>query len=102
MYIEVLLHYSLVSISLRYYLIRSKEKVCMRAYLQLCHPKMSRMVRVLYNQFGIHIITTVNNTKKMVRVYQVSFLYVICTYVISISYRIFYGFLFKNKKNIYT
>ena len=86
MYIEVLLHYSLVSISLRYYLIRSKEKVCMRAYLQLCHPKMSRMVRVLYNQFGIHIITTVNNTKKMsrivpvlyivrVRVYQVSFLY---------------------------
>ena len=64
MYIEVLLHYSLVSISLRYYLIRSKEKVCMRAYLQLCHPKMSRMVRVLYNQFGIHIITTVNNTKK--------------------------------------
>ena len=90
MYIEVLLHYSLVSISLRYYLIRSKEKVCMRAYLQLCHPKMSRMVRVLYNQFGTHIMTTVNNTKKMsrivpvlyiqlrivrVRVYQVSFLY---------------------------
>ena len=91
MYIEVLLHYSLVSISLRYYLIRSKEKVCMRAYLQLCHPKMSRMVRVLYNQFRIRIITTV-----------ISFLYVICTYVISISYRIFYGFLFKNKKNIYT
>ena len=64
MYIEVLLHYSLVSISLRYYLIRSKEKVCMRAYLQLCHPKTSRMVRVLYNQFRIHIITTVDNTQK--------------------------------------
>ena len=99
MYIEVLLHYSLVSISLRYYLIRSKEKVCMRAYLQLCHPKMSRMVRVLYNQFRIRIITTVNITQNC---HELSFLYVICTYVISISYRIFYGFLFKNKKNIYT
>ena len=63
MYIEVLLHYSLVTISLRYYLIRSKEKVCMRAYLQLCHPKMSRMVRVLYDQFRIRIITTVNITQ---------------------------------------
>ena len=86
MYIEVLLHYSLVSISLRYYLIRSKEKVCMRAYLQLCHPKMSRMVRVLYNQFGIHIITTVNNTKKMSRSASISsiiFIPIVISYKIS-------------------
>ena len=75
MYIEVLLHYSLVSISLRYYLIRSKEKVCMRAYLQLCHPKMSRMVRVLYNQFRIRIITTVNITQNCHELSSIIFIY---------------------------
>ena len=84
MYIEVLLHYSLVSISLRYYLIRSKEKVCMRAYLQLCHPKMSRMVRVLYNQFGIHTITTVNHTKNVT--YGTCFVYCACASISSIIF----------------
>ena len=79
MYIEVLLHYSLVSISLRYYLIRSKEKVCMRAYLQLCHPKMSRMVRVLYNQFRIRIITTVHSAS----ISSIIFIPIVISYKIS-------------------